>query len=285
MQNVFSIKTIQISLSMADGSFAGNKKVIEGLATQAHVVKPGLPETNSALVSIWGLTYEDMAGLTMLAFKPLESERNLIEIRAGEAGGHLSLLFKGHITHAYADFNQAPAPAMCIEADTGSYPQQMAAPVLTIMNEALCEELFSRFAQECGYAYRNQGVWATVKNSWFPGSPLEKAIKLARDIDCEIIIDDDTMITMPKGKPRAQEAVLLSRQTGLIGYPTFNQDGISCRAIYNPALSYGGLVRVESIVPRASGLWRITKLSHSVSAYMPGAGSWETNLEAAYNEE
>lgn len=285
MPKSFSIKTIQLSITLGKGTFSegGNTKVIEGLACDVSVQKPGLPEKNSAAVKVWGLKYEDMAQLTMLAFKPLESQHNLISIKAGELGKNLSLVFAGEITSAFADFNQAPSPCMQIEADSGSYPQQIAKPVVTTQGEASADQLFAQFAKEAGYTYKNEGVTASVQNAWFPGSPIDKISKLARDIGCDLLIDDGAVVVMPEGQPRQGNAVLLTAETGLIGFPTFNQDGIVCRCMYNPDLQYGGLIKVEkSVVPKANGTWRITKLNHELSAYNPQGGPWESQVEAAY---
>jgi hypothetical protein len=225
-----------------------------------------------------------MAQLTMLAFKPLESQHNLISIKAGEKGGSLALVFQGEITSAFADFNAAPDVCMQFEADSGSYPQQISASVATVKGEAKADQLFSQFAQASGYTFKNEGITSSVQNAWFPGSPIDKMTKLARDVGCELIIDDGAIIVLPAGNAREGNAVLLTKNTGLIGYPTFNQDGITCRCIFNPDLIYGGLIKVESIVPRASGVWRITKLTHHITAYIPGGGNWESQIEASYNE-
>lgn len=284
MSQSFTIKTLQIEVTLATGSFSegGNTRIIEGLACNATITKPGLPEKNSASVSIWGLEYDAMAQMTMLAFKPLQYRRNILTVRAGEVGGTLAVAFRGNIVSAFADFNESPDVSMKFEADTGSYAQQIAKPPQTIRGEAKAEAIFQNLANESGYAYQNEGLSASVSNAWLSGSPLDKAIKLSNDIGCELYVDDDTIVTMPAGQARSGNAVLLNKDTGLIGYPTFNQDGISCRCIYNPDLRYGGLIRVESIVPRATGTWRIRKLTHELSAYNPGGGPWESQIEAMY---
>ena len=271
MPKSFSIKTVRLSVTLGKGNFSarGNTKIIEGLACDVTVQKPGLPEK--------------MAELTMLAFKPLESQHNLISIEAGEKGGSLALVFQGEISSAFADFNVAPDVCMQFEAETGSYPQQIASPTATVKGTAAVDRLFSQFAAQAGYSYKNEGLTGSVQNAWFPGSPIDKITKLSRDVGCELIIDDGVVVTLPAGKAREGNAVLLSRSTGLIGYPTFNQDGISCKCIFNPDLVYGGLIKVESMVPRASGVWRITKLTHHLTAYIPGGGDWESQIEAAFH--
>ena len=286
MPTSFTLKTIRIGITLGKGVFSegGNTKTIEGLACNVSVKKPGLPEKNSATVKIWGLKYEDMAQLTMLSFKPLESLHNIITVHAGERGATLPLIFKGEITSAFADFNAAPDVCMQFEADTGSYPQQMASPVATTKGESTADNLFAQYARAAGYDFKNEGVTASVQNVCMPGSPINKITKLARDIGCDLLLDDGVVVVLPAGQARAGNAVLLTKDTGMIGYPTFNQDGISLKCIFNPDLAYGGLIKVESIVPRASGVWRITKLTHNIAAYKPDGGSWESQLEAAYNE-
>jgi len=131
MTGSFTIKTIKLTLT-----YSGKQHTVEGLACTVDVTKPGLPEKNSASVSVWGLKYELMEELTMLAFRPLESEKNQIMIEAGDKDGQLSVVFKGEIVSASADYNDAPNIAMKFEAESGAYPQQIAEPVLTVDGEA-----------------------------------------------------------------------------------------------------------------------------------------------------
>jgi len=282
----FSIKTIKTSLTLQKGSFeeGGNTKVVEGLATEVTVLKPGLPQKNSADVKIWGLKRETMEQLTMLNFKPQQSQHNTIKIEAGEKGGALSVIFEGELTEASADFNSSPIIAMSFKAESGIYPQQIASKPQTVDGEAQAKDLFSQWANEAGYSFTDEGVTSSVKNSWFGGSPIDKMMKLSRNIDCDLIIDDGEVIILPVDGNRKGNAVLLNKDTGLKGYPTFNQDGIICECIFNPNLKYGGLIKVESIVPKATGTWKINKLTHNLTAYTPQDGEWKSTIEAIYNE-
>jgi len=271
----FGIKSIQIEVALAQGEFdgGGNTKIIEGLACAVDVTKPG-GENNSARIKIYGLKYDTMYHLTMLGFKPLESRCNVISIKAGDMDGPLALVFQGEIISAFADFNNAPNIYMQFEADTGGYYQQMASPIVTVKGEVKVDQLFERFANEMGYSYENKGVTSSVANVCLPGSPIDKIRKLAHDVGCDLIIDDNHVIILPVEEPRERDPVLLNKDTGLIGYPTFNDKGIICKCLYNPNLKYGGLIKVESIVPGAySGVWRITKLVHSLTSYIPGPDS------------
>ena len=120
-----------------------------------------------------------------------------------------------------------------------------------------------------------------VRNAWLPGSPIAKMTKLARDAGRDLIIDGSTVIVLPEGKARRGSATLITKDNGMLGYPTFTQDGISVRCLYNPALAYGGTIQVVSQVPRATGSWRIPRLSHYLSAYKP-RGTWENPIEGRF---
>lgn len=278
-----NIKTVQISVTLGSDTYASgdNTKIYEGYAVSANITKPGLPEKNKATVKINGLGLSDMEKITTLAFEPLKTQRNLLTIRAGDKGGSLGLAFQGEITSAYADFNTAPDITMNIEAQTGSFPALIPSPQEASRGEAQAASLLEKYAGEAGYSFKNEGVSGSIKNVVLNGSPMEKMRDVADQMGIELIVDDDTVIAVPNGGNRSGNAPLLSAQSGLIGYPTFTQDGISVKAFYDPSFTLGGLVRVESIVPRATGTWKISKLTHSLEAYKTG-GAWNTQIEATF---
>ena len=283
MAQTFTLKTIRTTITLGQGTFSGggNTKIIEGLATEVSVTKPGLPEKNSASVSIANLKLEDMEQMTFLAFQPLQSLKNLITIEAGEQGRELDVVFKGEITSAFADFSGAPDIRFKIEALSGGYAAQIGAKPISVNGEAKAADLIRQFATEIGYGFRNEGVTASVRNATFNGSPIEKARAVADEVGAELLIDDDTMVLMEYDKPRG-EVVPLSAGNGLIGYPSFTSDGISFSCLYDPNLKQGGVVEIQSIVPRASGRWKICKLVHNLTAYTSGQGKWNTAIDATY---
>ena len=284
MQTSFTRKIIELDITLAKGLFSsgGSRKTISGLPCEVTIDKPGPPAANSASIKITGLPYEDMDQLTTLAFKPQESRHNLISILTGEGdAAATSLAFSGEITSAAADFNSAPDVAMDIQAGSGAYPQQLAHDPVSVNSDAPLAELIAQFAAAAGYGFINEGFAGSLRNTLFTGSPIQKAKKAAREAGADLLIDDGNMILLPKDAARRGDAILLSPQTGLIGYPTFDQDGIICKCLYNPALRHDGLIKVHSISPHATGLWRITRLSHSLSAFSPNGGPWESHLNAA----
>lgn len=283
MSQSFTKKSLEVEIILAAGDFGGgNTKTIRGLPCEIKIEKPGLPEKNKVKISIYGLPYDDLANLTTLSFRSLEAQRNLISVRAGDEDGTLSVVFQGEISSAYADFNSAPNVSLEVEGITGYYPQRQVASPTSVNGEAMASALIAGWAGEIGYSFTNNGVSGSVRNAVFNGSPLDKIQAVASHVGAELIIDDNNIVLLPAGGTKSGTVPLISAETGMLGYPTFNDDGILAKCIYRPDIELGGLVKIESIVPKATGTWKVTKLSHSLSAYVPGGGPWETSIEGLF---
>jgi hypothetical protein len=279
----FDVKAIEVSIVLAEGDFGGGNTLTltggtGGMTLNVTVDKPGQPDQNKAEVNVKGLTYEHMAQLTTLGFRSGEMQKNMITIRAGTEGV-LSTVYEGEITEAWADFNPVPDPEMKIKAESGSYPQLTPEDPVSVDGDAPVASLMEAEAKAMGYAFVNQGVTASVRNAVFTGSPVEKLRRMAAQVGAELVIDDRTVYLLPgDGTAREGNAVSLKADTGLIGHPTFSADGIECVCLFNPDVQQAGLIEVESIVPKASGTWKVTKLTHNVSS----TDQWTTEIKAEY---
>ena len=274
-------KTIRTTIILGEGEFSGggNTKVFEGLATTVQVTKAGLPEKNSAEIRIYGLKLSDMDQLTFLSYQNLEYRKNRILVEAGDKDGELSVVFKGDISAAFADLSTAPDAVFKISAMTAGWSVLRAESPTSVNGDASAADLIRQFAQSAGFNFVNEGVSESVRNATYNGSPIQKAQQVADEIGAELLIDDETITLMPWNKPRG-DAVFLSDKSGLVGYPSFTNDGISAECFFNPALKLSGQVKIESILPRASGYWKIVKLSHDLAAYTNGR--WISKIEAMW---
>lgn len=279
----FSKKILRVGVRLMSGSFGGgqNTAVYEGLETHAVIEKPGEPDQNKATVEIFNMALDEMASLTSLAFKPLQAKKNLITIFAGDEAEGLSMAFAGEITGAWADFSSAPTVKFHIEAAAGAYSSLKASPPVAVKDTQTAASLIGQFAGEIGYSFQNNGVTASVKNCVINGSPIQKMRTVAGMVGCELLIDDNRVVIQPYDKGREGNAVLFSAESGMIGYPSFNNDGIVAKCLYNPDLQLGGMVEVQSIVPGASGTWKITKLTHNLVAFSNSPAEWFSEVEAS----
>lgn len=281
----FTKKVIRVGVRLMEGTFGSggnNTAIYEGLETHVDIEKPGEPDQNKATVEIYNMKLDEMSSLTTLAFKPLQQKKNLITIFAGDETEGLSMAFAGEITGAWADFSGAPTVKMHIEAAAGSYPSLKASKPVAVKGSQTAESLISQFAKEIGYSFQNNGVTASVKNCVLNGSPIQKMRAVANMVGCELLIDDNKVTIQPFNKGLdSGNAVLFSADSGMIGYPTFNNDGIVAKCLYNPDLQLGGMVEVQSIVPGASGTWKITKLTHRLVAFSNSPADWFSEIEAS----
>lgn len=283
MPESFSKKVIETHLTLASGSFGGqgNTKIIRGLATDVSIERPGLPDKDKARVKIYNLPLQEMEQLTTLAFKPLQVRKNIIRIFAGSEND-LSEVFNGDITSAFGNFNNAPDPVFEIEALCGYYASIQPSPPTSISGSTSVADIISKIAHGIGYSFINQGVTSSLRNAVLNGSPMEQAINAAKQVGAQLLVNDTIMTLLNANEALSGNAVLLNKKTGMIGYPTFNNEGIIVKSIYNKAFKFNGLVKVESIVPKATGVWRITKLTHNLSAFNSQGGQWISEIEATY---
>ena len=275
----FTNKIIEADIQLQDGG----GKTISGLAMECQIEKVGLPDKNKAQVTIYGMSLADMEQFTVLAFRPLEYRKNKLIIRAGEEGGEMGQVFVGDIMSAFADFGNAPDVAFRIEAQTGLFAALTPQAPETIQGEASAKDILGKIAGEAGFSFAAGGTSgdAQLKDTVLQGSPWDKGAAVAKHLGNELVVDDDEMILIDDTGVRLNaNPVNLSVETGLLGYPSFTSEGVSCRSMFNPNILYASVLNLTSIVPKATGEWRITKVVHNLTAFKANGGPWDTSIEA-----
>jgi hypothetical protein len=212
----------------------------------------------------------------------LENRNNKIAIYAGDDTEGLSLIFAGEIWSAYADFNAAPTPKFEIEALCGGYGNLKAVGPQSVVTSAPVAKLVEQQAKEIGYSFKNEGVTTQITNAIFNGSPIQKMKAMAKHAGADIIIEDNSVLLLPKNVSRKGAPIFISAQSGMIGYPSFSGFGLEVKTIFNPAYLVKSDIEVQSVVPKASGRWRIEKTEHILSANFPKGGPWESALTCTF---
>ena len=281
----FIKRKLKILLTLQKGQFKGgqgNAYEISDLAMSVRVDKVGAPDFGKASAVIYGLPLDVMEQLSTLNMHPLFVRRNYLNIFAGDDYNGYNQIYAGTITRASGDFNSAPDVRFQIESQIGFFGAVTAQGANVINGTQSASSFIEMQAQKMGFTFKNEGVTGTVKNAVFEGSPVEQARQCAKQIGAELILDDETMILVNNGASRKGNAVLLNKDSGLLGYPTMTQNGIEIKAIFNPNFKFAGLIKLESTVPKTSGTWRITKMTHTLDSNLPSGGKWETAITAYY---
>lgn len=282
----FTEKTIKVTVFLREGEFGGGNNTVayEGLPTAVVISKTGDKDGCKANVSLANIKLDTARQMTMLAFRKLQTYNNVIVIEAGTRGQKLNNVFQGEIISAVPVIDGANLEFR-IEARCGYYPNLIPTPPVSVKGETTVEKLMTQFAKEAGYTLENRGITMSVSNSVFYGSPVQKAQQLATQCGIDLLIDNRKFIIQPyETKPKGT-VPLISKESGLIGYPAFTNDGVECSALYNPDFELGGYFELKTILPHASGIWKIAKLEHKLSAYVPGSTEWETHLSGVWVQE
>lgn len=279
--SMFTKKKIRLEITLQYGKFGNgtNTVVIEDLPISVSIKKEGFPSMNTAKIFVTGLSSELMEALTFLNYRILTINRNYISIYAGDESG-MSLAFAGEISLAKPNFNNAPSVRMEFDAFTGYSSRMVAAPPLSIKGNIPVSDLCSQIAEKMSFNFVNDGVDKIAKNPRLSGSDMNKLINLAKDYNIGITVDDGTVRIFNKG---ASDRVMLSvsDENGLIGYPSFEQNGISCSVEYTPNVRLWDKFEIQTVLSKASGQWFIQSIEHRLDSNIQG-GLWQTELKGSY---
>lgn len=284
MSQTYTRKRIRITVTFDAGGDQGSQMIFTDHAMAVRVQKQGAPELPKASVAIQGLSQDQMTQLTMLSFDALSMRRNVMEIAAGDDESALAVVFRGEVMNSAPDMNAAPSPVMRLEAISASYPKLIPSPPLSVKGEQTVDSLMNSFAQQAGMRFENVGVSASLSNVVINGDPIDKARWVADTVGADLVVDDDSLVLIDPDQARG-EAVsvdVISPDTGEIGYPSFDSMGIRATCFFNPRLQVCGLCRIESGMPRASGVWKLYSVTHDIAANLPGGGPWRTEIAGTW---
>jgi len=130
-----------------------------------------------------------------------------------------------------------------------------------------------------GLTFENNGVSVKLSNPYYSGSPWTQAVRLAQHANVDMVVDRGILAISPRGKPRSGDAVLISPETGMVGYPAFRENSIIVKSIFNPAVKVGGQIQVESSLTPANGTWIVNRMVLDLECLMPH-GRWFQTIEA-----
>ena len=85
--------------------------------------------------------------------------------------------------------------------------------------------------------------------------------------------DGYTLAIWPKHGTRGGLIPVISPASGLVGYPTFADQGVRFRTLFNPSITFGGQVEIKSSLMPACGKWYVNALSYNLSAQVVN-GPW-----------
>ncbi|MFA6213444.1 MAG: hypothetical protein WC714_28665 [Candidatus Obscuribacterales bacterium] len=284
MNDSFQKRVLRITITLAEGTFAssgGNTIVLEGYRASAQISQAGGSSTGHAAVDIFGMLQQDMNQLTSLSFDNIDKQRKKQEIFHHkitiEADG--VFCFLGNIVNAWGNYNAQPNVFLHIEAVTQFFDKVNPYPASSFQGEVDVATLFDGFAKAMNLTLENNGVNIKVENPYFAGTVMAQAASLAAQVNIDLWYQGYTMVIINKGESRSFPVPLISKDTGLVGYPSFDNSGVTFRCLFNPAIHFFSTVEIDSPVIRANGKWIVNTLRYTLESEKPG-GAWFMDIRA-----
>lgn len=275
-----SRKRIDVTISLGTGQFGdtgANTVTITGARVFADIQEYGGDSQPQAQVRIFGQPLDRINQLT--AVGPVNAairSRNGLIVAAGDDFS-MQTLFTGTIDQAWGEFQSMPEVPLNVTAIAGLSAALQPVGALSYPGSADVATIMQTLADTMGLAFENNGVNVQLSNPYFPGTAVAQVRACARAADIRYSIGRDVLAIWPKDGVRAGDEVLISPETGMIGYPSFTSNGIFVTTLMNPLVRMGGSIRVQSSLQVACGKWKVTGVFHALQSEAPG-GQWFTQI-------
>lgn len=277
--NSFTEKKLRATIVLADDSSTvftatgDNTLVIDELRMAASVVHNARQATQMSL-NIWGMLEADMNALTAAWLDPESIRDNMITLEADSGDGY-RLVFTGTILEAQPDFRRVPDVPFTILAMIGYYQSINVADALSFQGAVDIDVLGRYFADKLNMSYVNVGAKAVLNDPYFPGTVFDQLRSACIAAKVDFYFQGRTLVFAPLLQAQSEQpAVVLTPDTGLIGYPMFTRQGLIVTAIYDAAFQCASMIEIQdSQVKGANGRWYPYSMELSLNSLVPN-GVW-----------
>jgi hypothetical protein len=274
-------RRIDVTITLGTGSFGetiGQTITLTNHRVEMEMHSVGGDAKGECMLAIYGLRESIMNQLTTIG--PVMTAirgKNSVSVSAGDDGSALTNIFQGTIDSAFADFKNAPEVPLRIHAFSALVAAVKPIAALSIKGDADVAGVMGTLAKQMGLTLENNGVKGTLHNPYFPGTAWQQMRACAKAAGITAFVERDKLVILPPNTPRKGNVPLISKDTGLMGYPTFSSQGLGLRTLFHPDIQMGGQVKVQSELQVACGLWNVFSVYHRLEALKP-SGAWDTEL-------
>jgi hypothetical protein len=142
--------------------------------------------------------------------------------------------------------------------------------------------VMARIAKDMGLVFENNNVSVMLTDVYVANTLKEQALELARAANFSLYVDDKVLAITNKYAPRKGLIPEISPQSGLVGYPTFDGIGVNFQTLFNPAITFGGSIKLTTDVKAAEGEWIVVSVAHRLESEKPG-GAWFSTVRGNVN--
>lgn len=275
--------SLRFTLAGTAGAFteSGENTVdIDGLRVRVELTSTSSTSMDQANVEVWGLPPSITKKLTILQNGWTQGNYNQVQITAGD-GETMSLIFTGQIFTGWSDHSDPPESMFTFSAYGGLASSYASVPPLSYKGAVSAATIARSIAQQMmpPLTLHNSGVATVLTDPYLPGDATQQLRRLARMADFEYAMDEPGVLAIwPRGYGRDTQGVDVNEDTGLMGWPSFNDKGVIFSTLFNPSLRVNGPVNVDSLEEPANGTWYPYNVTHDLESEVSG-GRWFSHCE------
>ena len=186
-----------------------------------------------------------------------------ITLEAGRVSTGLSLLYSGNIFRS--TISQPPDQVITIKCLTGQFMKSETVAT-SIPGTLPLNRIVEQVAKDAGLAFENQASDRNISNWNFTGSALKQINKLAQVPGIDAFVDNDQLVVKNIQDPLRGRVRVLTPETGMIGIPQPNEQGLKVTMLYDNQTQLGGMLEIRSNrYPAFNGRYVIYKLSFNIA--------------------
>lgn len=259
-------------------SRTGNNVILlDNLRMSARITKSGMLHGDLD-IRVYGLRLSVMNQLNRVGVQLNVIPPNLVEVYAGDDTNGYASVFQGTFQHAFMDARGAPDVAFLVHAKTGAYESGMSVAPSSYSGPVDVATILKNLAAKMSLTFENHLTTPVIlRNPYLPGSPRNQALAAAYAAGVVVLFDDDKLVVYPQNGARGTTALDVNPQSGMKGYPTFDQLGIVVDTLFNRGITMGGIINVTSSVTPANGPWVLYRIDHYLESQVPN-GQWLSTL-------
>ncbi|QBM22346.1 hypothetical protein E1B03_07800 [Citrobacter arsenatis] len=224
-------------------------------------------------VSIFGLGIEMLAALSSKAMGLFGSDTELISMKVFVSE---TAIFAGYMTSSIANMNAIPNAALMITATANADLQNKPASPFSFNGATPVPDIINAICNAAGYkAYITGLDGLVVTNPHYEGSIFTQLESLCNDVNVAMSVAPPSISFWPQDSTRDDVMPLISPEYGLIGYPIFSNGGLMFQTQFSTLLTTGRNVQIETSLPHASGVYKLTSVNHELSSWV-NDGPWHS---------
>ena len=279
----FVQRRLRFDFTLQTGSFNENGAdtvSIVDIKSSVNIEQVGGYQASICTLELFGLSKKLMDRLTVNNRLTNSISKNTVAVWAGTDDTDMTVIFRGDIFSAYADFSNAPNVPFIVNCQIGFVDVVKPAAPLYFKGAVDIAVIAKSIAASLGCELDDSyGVKGVLNDAYYEDTNGKKLKKFQQDAGIDVYYTPPTLAIMPKGIARNTGLIpIISDQTGLVDYPMMDMNGsIIITVLYNPKIFHGCIIDLHTSYPNCTGQFFVLSMFHDLTSQTPN-GAWFTRL-------